>query len=158
MAGHDAAADSFWRFSLMVYSRPGVADALLRLQDRAGHNVNLVLFAMWLGLIQRRRLDAADLSRATAAIADLSRDVVEPLRQLRRALKENPAADIRALRRRVLALEIDAERRVQARLAASIAGRKTRSSDGPRIAEANLRLVLGVDASSEEALILRGLP
>ena len=34
-----ASAEGFWRFSLMVYARPGVAEALIGLQDGAGHNV-----------------------------------------------------------------------------------------------------------------------
>jgi len=154
MPGHDA-ADSFWRFSLMVYGRPGVATALIRLQDRDGHNVNLVLFALWLGLCEGGRLDPAALARAKSAIAGLDRDVVAPLRQLRRALKDDPDADLRDLRRRVLALEIAAERRVQARLAASIKRGRARAGDRHALAEANLRLVLGDDHASEEAALLR---
>jgi uncharacterized protein (TIGR02444 family) len=62
MARQDAAAESFWRFSLMVYARPGVAEALIGLQDRAGHNVNLILFGLWLGLCEAVPLDAAGLA------------------------------------------------------------------------------------------------
>jgi uncharacterized protein (TIGR02444 family) len=154
MAGEDDAADSFWRFSLMVYSRPGVADALIRLQDERGHNVNLILFALWLGLGEGMRLDAAALSRAKAAIAELDRDVVAPLRQLRRRLKDNPDTDIRDLRRRILALEIAAERSVQARLAASVAPCPA-EGDRQAAAEGNLRLILGADAGSQDAAIVR---
>jgi uncharacterized protein (TIGR02444 family) len=151
MAGQAALADSLWRFSLMVYSRPGVADALVRLQDERGHNVNLILFALWLGLCQGVRLDDADLARAKVAIAALDRDVVAPLRRLRRQLKDNPDADISDLRRRVLALELAAERRVQARLAA-IAPPRPGDANRRLLAEANLRLVLGADAASEEGV------
>jgi uncharacterized protein (TIGR02444 family) len=142
MAGQAALAESFWRFSLMVYSRPGVADALIRLQDERGHNINLILFALWLGLCEGVRLDDAGLARAKMAIAALDRDVVAPLRRLRRQLKDSPDADIRDLRRRVLALELAAERRVQARLAA-IAAPRHAQGDHRAAAKANLRLILG---------------
>jgi uncharacterized protein (TIGR02444 family) len=158
MARQDAAAESFWRFSLMVYERPGIAEALIALQDRAGHNVNLVLFGLWLGLCEAVRLDAAGLARARAAIAPLDRDVVAPLRQLRRALKDHAEPDMRDLRRRVLALEIVAERRAQARLVASIVGPRKKAGDRHASAEANLRLILGSDfASAETALVLRSI-
>lgn len=148
------AAEGFWRFSLMIYSRPGIADALICLQDRGGHNVNLILFGLWLGLCEAVRLDAAGLARAKAAIAAIDGNVVAPLRDLRRALKANPDPDIRELRRRVLALEIAAERRIQARLAAAVGRRKARG-DRHVLSEANLRLILGADFESDEALLLR---
>jgi uncharacterized protein (TIGR02444 family) len=152
MTKQDAVA-SFWRFSLMLYSRPGVADALIRLQDERGHNANLILFGLWLGLCKGARLDDAGLTRAKAAIADFDRDIVSPLRRLRRQLKDSPDADIRDLRRRVLALEIDAERRAQARLAASVPARQ---AEGGRhaIAEANLGLILGADSNLQDAAIV----
>jgi uncharacterized protein (TIGR02444 family) len=147
-------SEGFWRFSLMVYARPGVADALIRLQDGGGHNVNLILFGLWLGFCKGVRLDAAELARAVATLAGIDGDVVGPLRQLRRALEADPDPDIRELRRRVLTLEIAAERRVQARLAASVAGRKRQSGDRHALAEANLRLILGTDCGSEEAAVV----
>lgn len=154
MAG-SAAAEGFWRFSLMVYARPGIAEALIGLQDRAGHNVNLVLFGLWLGLCEGMRLDADGLASARAAIRGIDRDVVAPLRQLRRALKSDPDPDVRVLRRQVLAVEIAAERRAQARLAATIGRRKPGSGDRHALAEANLRLILGDDFGSDEAATLR---
>jgi uncharacterized protein (TIGR02444 family) len=150
----NAAAEDFWRFSLMVYARPGVAEALIGLQDRAGYNVDLILFGWWLGLCECTRLDAAGLARAEAAMAELDRTVVAPLRALRRSLKSDPDPDVRALRQRVLALEIAAERRVQARLAASVQ-RKPEDDSRHDLAEANLRLILGADFASTEAALLR---
>jgi hypothetical protein len=116
------------------------------------------LFGLWLGLCEAVRLDAAGLARARAAIAPLDRDVVAPLRQLRRALKDHAEPDMRDLRRRVLALEIVAERRAQARLVASIVGPRKKAGDRHASAEANLRLILGSDfASAETALVLRSI-
>jgi uncharacterized protein (TIGR02444 family) len=151
-----ATADGFWRFSLSLYARPGAAEALIGLQDRGGHNVNLVLFGLWLGVCEGRRLDAATLRRAQAAMARLDGDIVVPLRRLRRQLKDDADPEVQALRRRVMALELAAERRVQARLVASL-GRRGRPDPGGRgaIAEANLRLILGADFDAAEAAALR---
>jgi uncharacterized protein (TIGR02444 family) len=154
----DAAAEGFWRFSLMIYARPGVAEALLRLQDRGGHNINVILFGMWLALCEGALLDAAGLTRAKAAIAGIDSAVVAPLRALRRALKSAPDPDVQDLRRRVLGLEIAAERRVQARLAASAPRRQPSLGDRASLAEANLRLIVDHDfASDEAALILKSI-
>lgn len=154
----DAAAEGFWRFSLMIYARPGVAEALLRLQDRGGHNINVILFGLWLALCEGASLDAAGLARAKAAIAGIDSTVVAPLRALRRALKPDPAPDVQDLRRRVLGLEIAAERRVQARLVTSAIHRKPGGGDRRFLTEANLRLILGGDfASDEAALILKSI-
>jgi uncharacterized protein (TIGR02444 family) len=155
MARDDAAAEAFWRFSLMIYAKPGVADALICLQDRGGHNVNLVLFGLWVGFSGGGRLNATALSRAKAAMTGLDRDIVAPLRQLRHALKNDLDRDVQELRRRVLALEIAAERRVQARLAGSLMRRGLASGRRAAHAEANLRLLLGADAASPEAELLR---
>jgi uncharacterized protein (TIGR02444 family) len=155
----DASAKSFWRFSLMIYTRAGVAEALLRLQDRGGHNVNLILFGLWLAACGGHKLDAAALTRAAAAIASLDCDVVAPLRRLRRALKGDLDPDFQDMRRRVLALELAAERRVQARLAASVraqpARTAARTTDRAALTEANLRLILGADLASAEAAVIR---
>src|SRR3954468_3137554 len=95
------AGEGFWRFSLALYARPGVAEALIALQDRAGCDVNLILFALWRGAAHGHRLSHAELVKAEAAIAPLRRDVIEPLRRLRRSLKAERDPDIQALRRRV---------------------------------------------------------
>jgi uncharacterized protein (TIGR02444 family) len=150
----DVSGEALWRFSLALYARPGVAEALIALQDRAGCDVNLVLFALWRGAARGHRLDGAEFAAAETAIASIGRDIVAPLRQLRRRLKTAPAADLQALRRRLLALELAAERRVQYRLAAAASGSL---SDGDRgaAAEANLALCLGGESGSAEAAVLR---
>ena len=50
------AGEAFWRFSLAFYARPGVADALIALQDRAGSTSILMLFGLWLGVRHGREL------------------------------------------------------------------------------------------------------
>ena len=151
-----AAADGFWRFSLMVYARPGVADALLRLQNGAGHNVNLVLYALWLGVCEGRRLDVASLAQARAAVEALDHEVVAPLRMLRRNLRDSADPAMRDMRRRILALELAAERHVQAKLASIPIGDASRDGDCQAIVGVNLGVVLGADIASAEAEVILG--
>ena len=149
--------EAFWRFSLAFYARHSIADALLALQDRAGLDVNLILFALWRGAVHGQRLQASELRAAAAAVAPLRRQIVGPLRELRRRLKPVGDADIQALRRRVLGLELAAERAVQSRLAALPAAAQS-EADRCAAAEANLLLYLGAEAESAEAAVLcRGM-
>jgi uncharacterized protein (TIGR02444 family) len=146
--------EAFWRFSLAFYTRPGVAEALIALQDRAGRDVNLMLFALWRGMAHGHRLDHDELIAAQAAIAPLRRDIIEPLRRLRRGLKADRDTDIQALRRRIGAFELAAERRAQSRLAATI-GEPAPGNDRGTAARANLTLYLAAEAQSPEAGVLR---
>ena len=154
-----AAGDAFWRFSLALYARPGVADALIALQDRAGRDVNLILYALWLG-VRGIRLDAAALAAAAAAIAPINTAAVAPLRRLRRRLKGTDDPHLAALRRRILGLELAAERSVQCRLAAELSSSvgSAQEVDGLGIAAANLALYLGgMDLEPEAAVVIEAL-
>ena len=154
---NDAAGEAFWRFSLALHARPGVAEALIALQDRAALDVNLILFGLWLGARQGRLLAAGDLAGAEAAIAPFTTAATAPLRRLRRQLKPAADPDLQALRRRIAGLELAAERRVQYRLAARLSGASGGAPEGDRLAraEANLALILGGEAGSPEAGVLR---
>jgi uncharacterized protein (TIGR02444 family) len=145
--------NDLWNFSLHFYALPGVAPALIALQDRDGRDVNLILYALWLGLSGRGRLDAAALQVAASAIEPLRHGVVEPLRELRRRLKEHPDPEVQRLRERVKALELEGEETIQRRLA-GLAGRPSAAAD-PAAAESNLALCLGPAAGSAEASVLR---
>jgi len=147
--------EALWRFSLAFYARPGVAEALIALQDRAGCDVNVILFALWRGLAHGHRLEHTELMAAEAVVAPLRRAVTEPLRRLRRGLKADSDSDIQALRRRVAALELAAERRAQSRLAATIVEAAAGGGDRHVAIEANLALSLGGEVQSAEAALLR---
>jgi uncharacterized protein (TIGR02444 family) len=155
-----SAGEAFWRFSLALYARSGVAGALLNLQDRCGHDVNLILYALWLGVCRSYRLDAGDLAAAEDAVAAIKGVAVAPLRQLRRQLKDSADPDLQALRRRAAGLELAAERRVQYRLATLLSGASAAApGDDPfAVAGANLDLYLSDDCASPEAeLLLKAL-
>ena len=142
----DAAAEC-WRFSLTVYGRPGVAPACLALQDRLGLAVNLLLFCCW-AAARGHRLESAELAAAEAASADWQRDIVAPLRGIRRQLARPAAldpADAAILYDQAKQLELAAEEAEQ-RLLATAVPFAPREVDDARQADdtvANLKLYLG---------------
>jgi uncharacterized protein (TIGR02444 family) len=109
----------FWNFSLRVYGTDKIPAACLRLQDRHGIDVNLLLFALWLA-----RSDAADTASALDAAIDASAvwhcEVVRPLRAVRQRMKDGvPPVDnvlAQSLRARLQKLEIDTEHAEQVTL------------------------------------------
>jgi uncharacterized protein (TIGR02444 family) len=105
---------SLWGFAIALYSAPGVADACLALQDRYGCDVNLLLFAAWMGAVRNRTLASGEMNEAALAVRDWHAEIVRPLRGVRRRLKSGPlpAPDraSEALRARIKSVEIDAER------------------------------------------------
>lgn len=146
--------EAFWRFSLVLYSRPSVAEALLRLQDRDGCNINLILFGLWCGVVLRHELGAAELAEAEG-VAAAAQEVAVEVRKLRRCLKPAAEATLQGLRRRCAMLELAAERVVQKRLADAAAPPSV-AADGLAAAAANLALYLGPDrARCAEATFLR---
>lgn len=144
-AAPDAAA-ALWAFATRLYAAPGVSTACLAVQEAHGVDVPLVLAAAWAGFARRGRLDAVALAALDADIAPLRRAVILPLRGARRWLKPQAAQDpgLAALRGRIQAVELDAERALLDRLAARIAAR-------PFCADADL----GADARANVATALR---
>ena len=63
-AENDMLDGAFWRFSLALYGRTGVADALIAIQDRTGRDVNVILFGLWIGVSRGHPLAAAGLAAA----------------------------------------------------------------------------------------------
>ncbi len=151
--GTDDAGAAFWRFSLALYARPGVADALIALQDRAGLDVNLILFGLWVGARHGLNLECDRFAAATEATAELN-GVVRNIRALRRQLG---AADSDILRRALLQLELAAERQVQRRLALCVTAGTLSQAPGDRrsAAQANLARYLRDESESPEAAALR---
>lgn len=133
----------FWDFSLAVYGRPGVAPACLALQDRHGLDVNLLLYCGWCGG-RGRRLDAGNIAALDDRVAAWRREVVLPLRGVRRWLKTQeaaPDADAQPLRDKVKRLELEAERIEQEMLFA--AAEEEAKEASPAAAAANMALYLG---------------
>jgi uncharacterized protein (TIGR02444 family) len=143
---------SLWDYAGGLYGRPGVAAACLDLQDAHGIDVNLLLFAAWLGQVHGLALDAAGVQAAVDATSAWQSEVVVPIRGLRRALKALPQRaanpDVETVRDGVKALELDAERMEQR----TLEGLRTRLSAAPggapggELALANIALLLACRA------------
>lgn len=109
-----------WRFAEALYQRPGIEAACLQLQAQ-GADVCLLLCAAWLERHQvtcnQARIDALHgLARPW------QQQVIEPLRQVRQAWREQAQRDkpLAHLREQVKRLELEAERELLERLAAQI--------------------------------------
>ncbi|MDF2117117.1 TIGR02444 family protein [Roseiarcaceae bacterium H3SJ34-1] len=103
----------FWTFSLSFYRMDGVAPACIEVQDKAGVDVNILLFVLFLAT-RGRALQTADVAAIDAALKGWRDDVVIPLRAVRRVLR-SPEKSVdpeqaSALRERIKAVELEAER------------------------------------------------
>jgi uncharacterized protein (TIGR02444 family) len=128
--GDDTALDvegPQWSFAVDLYGRPAVSEACLALQDRLGGDVCLLLFALFVAREHQRALDEGDFERLDAAVADWRREVIEPLRSLRRRLKgaphPAPSPHTNAVRQHIQTAEIAAEQIELAMLARCLAQR-----------------------------------
>jgi uncharacterized protein (TIGR02444 family) len=110
-----ADAESLWAFATGLYAHEAVARTSLAAQDEAGFDVNLLLYAAWLAC-RGVTLTESDLERVEALCGPWQRDVVLPLRDLRRRWKQEApdAARYAAIK----AVELEAERQQFALLAA----------------------------------------
>lgn len=140
----DRGDGDLWPFSLRVYAAPGVADACLAAQDSHGADVNLILWAAWLGA-RGHRLTPAELAAAEATSRPWREEIVRPLRALRRRLKQGPApapdAGSESVRAKIKAAELEAERWQQLLLTGLLP--HSRGDHSPQAAlSANLALLL----------------
>lgn len=149
---------TFWDFTLAFYGGDRVSETLVRLQDECGYDVNILLYAIWRGL-HGRSLTAGDARAAEAAIARWRSEVTEPLRDLRRRLKQAGWAGLPrqvqshaegAFRERLKALEIESEKVTQAALEALPAG--------PRSSEPEADVVAANLAAVRQSLPQKGRP
>jgi uncharacterized protein (TIGR02444 family) len=103
----------FWRFSLSFYRQAGVAEACITLQDECGVDVNLMLFLLWLAS-GGRQLSAAHVKELDDAVRTWRELTIIPIRDVRRHLKGAPtlveAGKQEALRTKIKAIELEAER------------------------------------------------
>jgi uncharacterized protein (TIGR02444 family) len=126
----DSALDGpHWRFALRLYGLPGVAEACLKLQDRLGVDVNILLLSAYAAVAHGICLDTDDLRDMDAVVAPWRAGVVAELRAVRRRLKVEPAPAApeaaAALRQQVKSAELLAEQIEQAALAAWLDRRAT---------------------------------
>src|SRR5262245_30976055 len=155
----------FWSFSLAVYGRPGVAPALIALQDRRGLDVNMLLFCCWAGTVGRS-LSAEDIE-GVEQIAELWQDdIVGQLGAVRRRLEGGfaglPAEAVETYRKRVNELEIAGEHLAQEAMTGLLPAAPTLPSSAALVA-GNLktylqarRVVVGPADEDDLAAVLSG--
>jgi len=104
---------AFWNFSLRLYARPGVPEACLQLQDECGVDVNVMLYTLYLAR-SGRAIGTEDVARIEALVEAWRNNVVRPLRQARRFMKQPPSsfddASTASLRTEVKRIELESER------------------------------------------------
>lgn len=103
-------SNPFWDYSVAVYSRDGLSEVCLELQDRCGLDVNVLLYGAWLASLGQR-LTRPHLAAIESAVGEWRSRVVQPLRALRRDLRGYPGAA--ALREDIKAIELRSERQQQ---------------------------------------------
>jgi uncharacterized protein (TIGR02444 family) len=155
-------SQSFWNFSLAVYSASTVQDECLHLQDQFGLDVNLVLFCAFFGAVHCIALTSDDISTARQEVQEWHEEIVRPLRAARRSLKTidlGPDAQTgnaaMNLRTQVKAAELEAER-VEQMILEQWA--KARLADRPRgnsrdAALANLQVLITVYGIGPDRLV-----
>ena len=103
----------FWTWSLTAYDRPGAAPSLLRLQDEAGLNVNVILWCLWCAE-KYREPEEALLRTAIDLTNRWSAPIAAHLRAARKLLKSPPPqanpANAETVRDGIKKAELDAEK------------------------------------------------
>ena len=141
--------NALWNYSLKIYAVPAVADACLSLQERAGADVNLLLFCCWRGSLGHA-LGKPALRKVMEVVADWQHQVVLPLRQARRFIKAGiPAMPLKRqeqLRQSIAAVELDAEYLEQLLLAHHVAAKSLAVGKDPpaTVIAGNLRCYLSL--------------
>ena len=105
-------ARSLWDYAVDIYGRPGMSDLCLTFQDDYGADVSIILFIGWCSA-QGIRIDDRLLNRVEQSVGVWNRDVVAPLREMRRELKLDSRGITRKkvsdFREMLKALELEAE-------------------------------------------------
>ena len=85
--GTPDASESLWNFALSFYAKPAVADSCVLLQDQHNANVCLLIGLHWLDA-RGHVLSTTDLENLSAHTCRWHEEIIEPLRHLRRTLKQ----------------------------------------------------------------------
>ena len=115
----------FWNFSLEVYSKKGVSDACIALQEKCGVDVNILLFCCWTASVGHPVLSKHEVTLLCRTAADWNNDIVQKLRSVRKSFKiknyKCNEEEVRQLQKQVLEVEIKAEQIEQFKLMRTVA-------------------------------------
>ncbi len=105
-------AAKLWTFAVELYDQEEVKATCLRIQARYGLAISLLLGTIWAGLQGKGRLGATELEEAIRRALEWHRDIIEPMRALRRQLRQPPSGvedEGLAVRKQILEAELNAE-------------------------------------------------
>ena len=147
-----------WDFALTYYAKPQVAETCVQVQDEQGVNVCLLIALRWLDA-RGELLSTVQFAQLIEQVQPWMRDIVEPLRQMRRQLKLPIAAfaqdDLQAqIRTSIKQAELLAEKKLLLALQDWLLAMALPSANaGVQNAEAYLS-GLGVDDISRKRLLV----
>ena len=98
----------FWDFSVEVYARPEVSKLCLELQNNYGTDINMLLFACWLGQSGRGAVSVAAWRAMILRINKWREEVIKPLRKLRHLLRHEQLAP-KDMKEQIFQCELQAE-------------------------------------------------
>lgn len=129
---------ALWQFMLAVYARPGVTKACLDIQERYSTDIVLLLTWLYHELAGRQPLGAIEIGALATLVEEWRSRSVLPLRHLRVDLRAAgtgmPEDACEALRGKIKALELAAERTQVSMMAAWLADHPDRDEVAPRSA------------------------
>lgn len=106
--------EACWNYILELYSKQGIPESCLLLQDRLGVDVSFLLTVIFYADQKNFWIEATHLKQLDRSISDWRQQTVWPLREIRIRLKhgllENPSAIADELYRQIKASEIMAEK------------------------------------------------
>lgn len=126
-ASLDRAATGLWPFALEFYARPGVSKLLIGLQDDENADI-LILLALLFAADMGAALDAGSTRQLVTATERWRRDVIEPLREVRRLLRGHPLDGNESVRTIAKKAELAAEKIALSELARLLPTLKSRST------------------------------
>ncbi len=143
------ATHSLWDYAVEVYSRPGMSELCLWFQDHCRVDVPIILYIGWCSA-RGVHVDHQLLTQVEQTVDVWQRDVVAPLRGLRRELKRDSKGiaqeTVSAFREELKSLELEAEH-LELNALATLSSDETVAavpiSDQKRLIESGLGQYLG---------------
>jgi uncharacterized protein (TIGR02444 family) len=144
---------SLWEFAVELYGAPSVGEACLALQDRHGCDVNVILFAAWMGAMRRETFSQSEMAETIASVQSWRDEIVRPLRLIRRRLKSGPPPapneGTEQLRTHIKAAELESERTELKQLEAFASKRAPRSDEPSKASRENVMTAVSLFKGGE---------
>lgn len=141
MTVRDFPSSPFWDFSVTFYAKPGVAATCLRLQERHGIDINLLLLCFWRASLGMS-FSPADLQHVQSSVQQWHNRVVRSLRAVRSELKTDsfgaPGDLAEPLRESVKEIELKAEWVEQSMIEAAISSKPETEISPPDLVSVQL--------------------